>query len=639
MNKRLTIAFSIFIVAVIIFPGVPALAQPDKTPHENPDTATGSLDKISLLINYGRIIFAASNRDYAAALEALEELRKMDIPDEYRNIINRYNDLCQQLLTTLDTLDAILDDAVNLIESNNINKAKSKLDDAEIYVQDAIMIMDDLSLATESLRKRFGVEALTAPDELIQADKQLRDSIEQLRQLLNMLANLRESLNESYIKIKGLTSTNITLQISPTTAWVGDTVNAQGVLKSGDEPLSGRQVTIRLDEKAVAIFISQEDGSYSGNITLPYEYVETMKAVAVYEPQGSDDDTYLGCQSTEVTLQTRYYPTRLQVSTPDVIYPGTPFIINGEITSEGKDTPRTIKVSLDNRQIMETTVSGQFILEITPPDDIATGQRTLTLTVIPLERFAGTIKQRIITVSLIPLEIDLETPGLILLPKSIQLSGRIRSERGPIANANVNIVFSTISTTVTTASDGSFTTMLDIPLDFSFIGQREYSINVEPLEPWASYLAVKRQSIVINPVFSTLTFVSLLVLVFLILRRRRTPEEKAIPREEVAGSTAFITPRAPAIKLTGIRGRIISAYRSGLAMIERIAGVHMTPDTTLREFLAKVAKVLPGISRQLAELTAMVERALYSNQNPTSKTAGIAEQITDDIQKELRRGA
>jgi hypothetical protein len=639
MKKRLATVLLIFIVVIIVFPSVTALAQPTRTPHEDPDKAAGVLDKISLLISYGKIILTASNREYATALEALEELRKIDIPDEYRNIINRYNDLCQQLFITLNTLDITLDEALHLIESSDINEAKSKLDEAEIYIEDATVILYDLNLTTESLRKHFGVMATSASKELLEADERLKDSMQQLQQLLDMLNNLRKSLNESYNEIKSLTPTSLTLQISPTSAYVGDSVNARGILKSGDKPLSGKSVTIRLDVGTTVTVVSQENGSYNGNITLPYEYVETMKAVAVYEPQGSDADTYLACQSPEVILQIRFYSTQLELSTPDIIYPGIPFTINGEIIQEADDAVRTINVSIDNMQIIETTPPGQFSLEITPPDEIPTGRRNLILEVVPQERFAGTSRQHTITVALIPLEIDLETPGIIVLPRSIQLSGRVQSERGPIADASVNIVFSDISTTLTTASDGSFTTTLDIPLDFSFMGQREFSINVKPLEPWVSYLTEKRQAIIINPVFSTLTFISLLSLAFLILRRRRTMKARVIPQKEAAGLPAFITPRAPIIKMTGIKGRVISAYRAGLAIIERIAGVHMTPDATLREFLAKVAKLLPGIAKQLTELTAMAERALYSNQNPTSETAGIAEQITDDINKELRRGA
>jgi len=460
-----------------------------------------------------------------------------------------------------------------------------------------------------------------------------------LQELLKMLISLSVSLNEQYIEIKGLLPTSLTLSISPTSAYIGDTISASGLLQSYDEPLAGRNVTIMLDEETIVTVSVQEDGSYSVNIAVPYEYKETMNAVAIYKPQGSDADKYLACQSPGVTLFTRFYPTLLDLSAPAIVYPGIPFNINGEVISDEYNIKRTIEVTLDNAQIAETTVSGMFSLELSPPDDISPGQRNLTVTVTPQDRYAGISERRNITIALIPLEIDLETPGLIFLPKLIRLNGRIQSEMGPISDAGINLVFNDISTTARTAFNGSFTATLDIPLDFSFLGQREFTINVEPLEPWAGYLSIKRQVVFINPIVIGLTLLAVLGLIFIVLRKLRTAGEKDVPQEELIRSPAFVTPQVSAAKLTGIKGRIISAYRAGLVIIEKITGVRMTPDITLREFLAMVTKLLPRITRQLTELTVMAESALYSNQNPPRKTANTAEQITDDIKKELRRGA
>lgn len=638
MKKRLAIILSILILVGITFPSLTAVAQPTKTPHENPATATGSLDKISLLINYSKIIFMAGNREYTDALEALEELSKIDIPDEFRNIVDRYNDLCQRLFTTLDNLDIILDETLSLIERNRINEAKINLDKAEILVKDAEIILDDIYSAMDSLSQRFGVFAPSVSDDIQEAYNRLEDSMEQLQQLLNIFSNLRVSLNEQYIEIKGLLPTSLTLSISPASAYIGDSVTASGLLQSDDEPLAGRKLSIMLDEDTILTVTVQEDGSYSGNITVPYEYIDTMNVIAIYEPQGIDADKYLACESPEVTLYTRFYPTRLELSTPTIVYSGIPFNINGEIISEANNAERTIEVTLDNLQIAEATVSGMFSLELSLPEDISPGQRNLTVKVTPQDRYAGVSEQRNITASLMPLKIDLQTPSFIFLPGSIQFSGRVQSEMGPVSDADVNLVFHDISTAARTASDGSFTAALDIPLDFSFLGQRELAIDVKPLQPWAGSISITRQVFFINPVFTSLTLLAVPGLIFILLKRRRKADMKELPQGEVLRVPAFITPRVSDARLTGIKGRIFSAYRAGFLIVEKITGFRMTPDTTLREFLAMVTKLLPRITRQLTELTVMAESALYSNQNPPGETADNAEQITGDIKKELNRG-
>ena len=120
---------------------------------------------------------------------------------------------------------------------------------------------------------------------------------------------------------------------------------------------------------------------------------------------------------------------------------------------------------------------------------------------------------------------------------------------------------------------------------------------------------------------------------------RRTADVKYLPQEEIITPPVFNTPWISANKPTGIKGRIISAYKAVLAIIEKISGVRMTPELTLREFLAMVTKLLPGITRHLTELTVLAERVLYSRHTPPGDTATAAERLTDNIQRELRRGA
>jgi hypothetical protein len=645
MMKRLAAILLILVVMGTAFPGFTALAQSTKTPHENPAIAAGSLDEVSLLLNYSRLFFLASNRQYTDALDALEELRKIDIPDELRNIFDRFNDLCQQLFINLDKLETILNETLTLLEHNKIDEARIKLDQAEAYIQQALIILEDLYLAMDIMSQRLGVFSASVSSDIREAYERLQESLKQLEQLLNMLAELRQSLSEQYyekyakIEDKEMLPTGITLNVNPASVYIGDTVDVSGVLQSDGKPLPGRIVIITLDGDTELAVTTREDGSYSGNITVPYRYIETMSIVAAYEPQGNDIDKYLACRSPEVTLKTMFYPTRLEITVPGIAYPGIPFNIEGEVISGENDIERTVAIDLDGVLIAETTASGRFSMEISLPDDVSPGQHYLTATVPARERYIGVFEQRGITVSLIPLKIDMQTPNLIILPRSIQFSGYVGYEDGPISGAGINLVLNDVSTIATTAADGSFTAMLSVPLDLSFIGQRELTINVEPLEPWLGSLSVKRQAIVINPVFIGLTLVAAIALIIVALRRRRTVPEKSVPQEEVIRALVFVSPRVSAVRFTGIKGRIISAYRAILVIIERITGVRMTPEKTLREFLAAVTKLLPGITPQLTELTVMTETALYSDHKPSRETASTAEDITEDIKKELESGA
>jgi hypothetical protein len=636
--KRLIIILIIVAVTGMIFPGYTTFAQPNQTPHENPAMATGSLDKISLLLNYSKIISLASQRQYTDAQEVLNEIRKIDLPDDLRYITDRYNDLCQQLFTTLDSLETVLDETSKLIARNKIDAARRSLDTAEILITDAGYLLDDIKTAVDILSDHLGVFSSPISSEVREAHDRLEAALQELKRLIEMLDNLRQNLAEEYTERKRLLPTQLTLTINPNSAFVGDAVNASGTLSSYDEPLPGRNLTIMLDDNITAVVTTGEDGSYSTNITLPYKYTEAMGIISIYEPYATDIEKYQACQSPQLSINTMFYPTLLEVSAPSTIYPAIPFEVVGKITSSDGNIDRTVTVSLDNVPLTKTTASGEFSLEISPPEPASPGQQRLTVTVSPEGRYSGASVSRIITVALMPLTMDLQTPSFIFLPNSIHFQGSVRYETGPVADAGVNLAFNDASAAVRTAPDGSFTATLEAPLDLSFIGRRELTVNIYPEEPWASHLSVNRPILVINPVGVSLVLVAALALVILASRKRRAKDVSYIPLGEVTRSPVPITPRTPAVKLTGIKARIIASYRTGLIIIEKICGMRMAPQVTLREFLQMVTKAVPKITKPLTSLTMIAEKALYSNRRPPQETATTAEEFTADIKKELDRG-
>ncbi len=663
-----------------------AFAQSGKLPHENPENATGLFDKVSLLLHYGRVFLLGSLGQYDDARAALDEFGKIDIPEEFRHIIERYNELSQELFTTLDYLETILDETADMIARNEINEAKKNLDIAEIQVENARFLLDDLIVATDVLFERFGVFTSPEGSDIREAHARLIASMEQLQQLLDSLDSFRVSLSEQYTEIRELLPTQLTLDVYPTTVFIGESIEISGVLSSYDDPLAGKTISVILDDVVVSEIVTIEDGTYDGNIVIPYQYIESMTIVALYEPQGNDAQEYQASWSPQIEIDTQFYTTQLDITAPGVVYPGIPFSLGGEIITNGVDILRTVSIIMNDTQLTEIKASGQFNVDITLPEQITTGAQKISVIIEPLERYAGVslalniivslmltqsniqtsetvilpkpvelsddvlyedepiansgISQTLnITVSLIPIQVDIKTPSFIILPKSVELSGNVLCEDGPIANACITLTLNNKSATVLTAADGSFTATLDMPLDISFIGQRDLMINIDPLEPWASSLLVTRRIMVINPAGSLLVLLAALALVVFLSRRRWRNVKKGAPGGVVIRPPVLRTPRTVTVKLTGIKARIISAYRAILAITEKISGIRMLPHMTLREFLMSVTKLIPKITRPLSDLTAMVERVLYSNQKSTKQSAVSAERLTVNIKEELNRGA
>lgn len=638
--KRLVIILSIIAVLGIISPGLPSFAKPTRDPHENPATATGLTDEVALMFYYSQIINLVNSRQYQDAQEALKEIREVDVPDELQYIINRYNDLYQQLFTTLDNIETALDEASDLIARNQAHEAKRSLDTAESYIQDAFLQLEDIETATDTLDNRLGVSASPTASKIKEAYARLKESLEQLGQLIDRLNSLRQSLNERYIEIMGLVPTELSLSITPASVFVGDSVTASGILSGNDKPLPNKNLALILDNKLIATATTTINGSYATNITIPYNYTDTMALISAYEPSGDDVEIYQASQSRPVIIHTLFYPTLLEVSAPQTAHPGLPFTINGQVISNYANADRTIKVLLDDARLTKEIVSGQFSLKVTPPEQASSGKHNLTIVVTPQGRYSGASETRSIYISTLPIHIETQTPRLAILLGTIQISGRAYHELGPLPDAKVSINFKGSSDTARTAADGSFTTSVRTTLDLSPIEQQAVTVTITPAEPWHAPTKVKSQLFIVNPLCMELIIFALLavwIFVDIGIRTRRR-EEPGIPRAEVI-ELPTITPM-PKFKprLIGIKGRILAAYWGGLEAVEKICGIHMAPHITLREFLKTVSTLLPRITGQFTELTTIAENTLYSNSSLHKDTATTAEQLAATIKEELRRG-
>ncbi len=155
--KRLALVLAIIILLALFFPSFNIFANTTHTPHENPATAKGSLDKAALLLSYGNVFNLAAAREYQNAQSLLNELENSSIPDGLRYITNRYHTLSGQLFADLNTVEALLDEASNLFSAQQLNAAKEKLNSAEETIYHAQRLLDDIESATNILAENLGV--------------------------------------------------------------------------------------------------------------------------------------------------------------------------------------------------------------------------------------------------------------------------------------------------------------------------------------------------------------------------------------------------------------------------------------------------------------------------------------------------
>jgi hypothetical protein len=552
--KRLVIILAFLLI--IFFPTFSVIAQPTHIPHEDPLHAKNSPDLVALVLSYCKMFELIAIRQYPSGERLLKELEKANVPEELRNIIERYHNLCQQLLTTLDKIELLLDEASKLFANKKFNAAELKLKEAGAAIQDAQLVLKDIKAATNTLGNKLGIGGAPASSHLKQAYKRLEESLRRLEELIERLNQLRESVRDNSL------------------------------------------------------------------------------ALAVY------------------------HPTQLEVTAPKIAYPGVPFIIHGRVSTEME---RTIRVLLDGTQLTEGTVLGGFSLEITPPPQTSTGKHRLTVAVSPKGDYLGATKSLMIDILKLSIQADIKTPALALTTNPIKVGGKVSHNLAPLQNAQISLTFGKSSVTTRSASDGSFTaliklpqlslptaistnpffattTPLELPLDLSLIGPQPLTINIEPGEPWYAPLQIKRWVFTINPLnigLMMIAFLSLGVFGYK-LGRTKIPEreeKKVIPPPKVREPPPITLP--PKYQFSGIKGRILCAYMSGLETVERITATSMTAAITLREFLERATPQLASAAKPFSELTKLAEVALYSVHRLDEKVAKRAEELACIIKEEL----
>ena len=270
------------LLLVVLSPCFSILAQPTRTPHENPATAEASLNPVSLLRFYGNVFDLAAASQYQDAQSRLNELEYANIPDRLRYLIDRYSTLCRQLFTALDELEPLFTEVETLLARYQLNEAKQKLEEIEAAIHDAQLLLDDIEAATDSLSDKLGVFAAAADSRLRLAHDRLKAVLLRLGQLTDELNQLRRSLAEVYqTQVVELIPTGLSLSVSPASVFVGDSITVSGRLTGNGNPLANRKLSLLLDDEPVVI-TTDLDGSYAIDITIPYKYVSTMTLSAVY---------------------------------------------------------------------------------------------------------------------------------------------------------------------------------------------------------------------------------------------------------------------------------------------------------------------------------------------------------------------
>ncbi len=309
------------------------------------------------------------------------------------------------------------------------------------------------------------------------------------------------------------------------------------------------------------------------------------------------------------------YQTTIDLSTPPVAYPGRAFTITGGVRELALTPSRGRRLTLQfDGQVLAEVPSGRFSQAVTLPGGTFPGPHRLSAVVAPQGRYLGASAYAPLRVIQAVPALEVHTPGVVLVPGRLAISGRANSEFGPVADATVRARVGNLTAEGTTSKAGEFQLRLELPATLSLVGRQTLALQLIPREPWYSTTEQYAEPVLINLISTGL--VSLVVpiagLAYGTYRRRQRAPEK-VPVVPPIGIIQFPAPPPPRDRhLTRPSAdQLLAVYVEALRRVQRDVGVPLQRNMTLREFATVVRQRLKSMT--FIEMTALAELALYSS--------------------------
>lgn len=648
-------------------------------PHQDPETAELVFSGIALLRYYSAALDFVLVKDPAAVEARLEKMPFANIPQSLEESADEFATSGIIISLLIVAIDEDIDNLRVLIQQYSLEDAIKLATGAFVKISQTNGELERLEQAIETIGGELEVFSAPAESDLRRSYDELLERIDRTREMLALYIALvidlwpervgelleklleediipeellEELLNADIIQ-EELLSTDITLEVQPASAFVGDNIRFEGALTSEQGPLAGREVDILLNSSRYITVTTDNYGNYQGSLQVPYWYVPELDLRALYYPRGEDIGLYLAALSPVIGLEVLFYEAELEIIVENQAYPGLETIISGRFDYGQSPPPddRRVEIYLDDVLITGARTQKTFIQRITIPPATDVGKHIITVSSAAMGRYAPVVASALLNITRVTLILDIDIPGVALIPGGVGLGGKLHSEVvPPPSGALIKMGLGESRVELISSPDGSFDAEIRVGVGFGLVGSQDLTIQVFPQEPWYAPLATTRTIMVVNIMNSGIL---LAIIIFLgILLPGRLRRLVAYPRRRARPATVLAPPEPAPVYYEIVldadatkgsdesegepRNRIFFWYRLVVRLIQQITKVLLKPQQTLREFASESSGVLGPAAKFFLELTRTVERLLYSKHVATEEDVGKSQQLSHTIEEELK---
>ncbi len=639
---------TILMITCMVVPCIVSSSVFAADPHEDPVIAQEVFSGISLLKYYSTSLDFVLRKNSAEVEAKLEKMPFANIPQNLEGSTDRFVSSSISISHLVVEIDEDLSRLRVLRGQFRLDEAIELVIPTFARLSQAYSELEQIEQATKIIGEQLKVSSAPEESDLRQSYNEVLNRIDKIRELLALYQGLLKGTDIE----ESLKGTDITLEIQPMSAFVGDNIRFEGILTSEGEPLVGREIDILINNSLYLTDKTYNSGDYQNILQVPYRYIPELDLQALYYPQGNDIGLYLAAISPVIKIQILFYETRLAITLDDKAFPGLETTVTGRF-NYGQNPPakeRMVEIYLDDVYVTEFKTGEEFSQKIQLSSDLDVGTHIITVSTIAIERYSPVVSSAILNVVKAPLILDINTPAVAMIPGGIGLDGKVYSEFGPV-RARIMIGLNKSQVELVNYPDGTFNTEIKMGMGFGLIGSQDLEIQVIPQEPWHATLTTPRNIVVINIInfFGILILLGLLA-IFLPGRLRgrlrmyswkRTRPAIVIPQPESAPvySETMLVPvltEKNGNTEDEPRNRIFYWYRLVLRLVQRMSRALLRPQQTLREFAGESSQGLGPAAKYFIELTRIVEKLLYSQYRPTEEDVEKSKQLSHTIEEETK---
>ncbi len=431
---------TLFLLAVVLMaafsPFSTILAQPNTSPHENPETTTVSPGWTTLLESYGTVFSLSAANRHQDAQSTISGLKEFVPPDELKYLLENYNHMSERLVSTNNKIGLLLNRVSELLVENRREEARSILEESRKITNDAALLAEDVRKESEKIAVELGIFSLSSSSPIRRSYDYLIERLDRLDRRIGELVRIQQDLKQVPKEITG-TGYYIPTRLA---------VSAPETVYPGIPAIISGQITSEHGNAEREVSITLNDVELAGGKASPHFNLEI-----VIPPQ-----TPAGEHSLEITAaaQERYaaatrrlrinvtrVPLRAELELPGlVIIPG-PIRVKGKVFRQitavpGGTLPDTsfqdVQVEISYAQSSaktDTAADGSFSSQIKTSFGSLTlfGVEEMNIMLIPAEPwYAPTRASRKIIV-LHPLSLGLVVIGFVSLGVMVGKRAKTRS--------------------------------------------------------------------------------------------------------------------------------------------------------------------------------------------------------------------